>query len=401
MNNDSTPAESAAKLPSASTSQGIGPDQVPSASPRTAPDQESPASACDDFYESVRTDIHDMLDFIRAEGKAIPEQLRAKISQMCYGIQESTPPNIEDPTKSQMPPAVSSPVSPPVKADAPDLSLALEIHGMLSQIVAPANPRTIRASRLTGKYKFSADNTTVKLLLWISICSLVTFLGIAILQAGIVFREAQDKKGNGDGASVLSSNAITTASSQTNQPSSWKLTEGAPSPLRTEMDIFMLLAAASLGSAFYGLYTAHKYVVSCTFDPKYHQVYLIRFVLGLTSGTILGFFGKDFNLGLGGDAKKQLGACVLALVGGYAAEAVSQILQRFAETLVTVVRGSNTDVLEAKEGELKAKAKQQEAQTKNDLVKGLLKAKEAAITSQGAGSSVANEIQKTIDSISK
>ncbi|MEJ0091212.1 MAG: hypothetical protein WDM80_15890 [Limisphaerales bacterium] len=164
------------------------------------------------------------------------------------------------------------------------------------------------------------------------------------------------------------------------------------------MDILVLFAAASLGSAFYGLYTAHKYIVNCTFDPKYHQVYLIRYVLGLTSGTILGFFGRDLNL----DAStKQLSAAVLALVGGYAAEAVSQILQRFAETLVTVVRGSNDDVLQAKEGELQAKAKQQETQTKNELVKGLLRVKEIEINTRGPNSDTAKEIQKQIDSLSK
>ena len=154
-----------------------------------------------------------------------------------------------------------------------------------------------------------------------------------------------------------------------------------------------------LGSAFYGLYTAHKYLVRCTFDPKYHQVYLIRYVLGLTSGTILGFFGRDLLKG-NSDISKQLGAAVLALIGGYAAEAVSQVLQRFAETLVTIVRGGNADLLQARQEEMKARARQQEIQTRSELVKGLLKAKETAVRAGAPAVDVGREIQKAIDSIS-
>lgn len=360
---------------------------------------EAKVSACDELYESVREDIHDMLDFVRAEGKPVPDDLRAKVAELCYGEPEASKETGAESTTEKSPPVAGT--------QAAELSLALEIHGRLSQLVAPANPRTIRASRLTGRFKFFADNATVKSLIFVSILSLLVFLSVAVYQAAMeVHAEMQGQKGATSASPGLSTTNATEVSTNQVKPSTPSKSSAADSSFgktfaKTEMDIFMILAAASLGSAFYGLYTAHKYIVTCTFDPKYHQVYLIRYVLGLTSGTILGFFGKDLNLHLNGANTQQLGAAVLALVGGYAAEAVSQILQRFAETLVTVVRGSNDDVLQAKEGELQAKAKQQETQTKNELVKGLLKAKDAAVSAGGPNSDVVKEIQKQIDALSK
>ncbi len=350
--------------------------------------------SCEELLGNILTDIHDMLDFVRADGKTtIPEELRNQISELCREETDSSKP-VAGEIKTG---AAAAPVG-----DIPSkLSLAMEVHGKLSQIVQPANPRTIRASRLTGKYKFFADNTTVKLLLLASVLSLVVFMIVAGGQATIVVQaEMEGAQGNTNAAAGTWNGQSTNSPAQvkSSNPSAPVSYMSSKTWVKASMDILMILAAASLGSAFYGLFTAHKYLVNCTFDPKYHQVYLIRYVLGLTSGTILGFFGRDlvsdFN-------KKQLSAAVLALVGGYAAEAVSQILQRFAETLVTVVRGSNTDELQAKEGELKTKAKQQEMQMKTELLKGVQKAKEVALTTSGADSDITKEIQKTIDALSK
>jgi len=372
---------------------------------RTAPKIEASGLSCDELYERIQTDNHDMLDFIRAEGKTVPEALRAKVTELCYGTTETTAPAPVIPTPAGGAGPVPTPETDKVDSNAesrhPALSLALEVHGALSQLVAPATPRTIRASRSTGKLKFVADNITVKFLLLVSIISLLGFFAAALVS--VPAKQAEKVAAattNAQAAALSNAVAASLPEGPIGAPQD-RSKLNAPVPHAASWsEIFMLFAAASLGSAFYGLYTGHKYLVNCTFDPKYHQVYLIRYVLGLTSGTILGFFGRDF-LKDDTDISKQLGIAVLALIGGYAAEAVSQILQRFAETLVTIVRGSNADVLLAKQEELKAKAKQQETETRTELVKGLTKAKEVAIATGGAGSEVAKEIQKTVDSLSK
>lgn len=359
------------------------------------PSKESSGLSCNELYGRVLEDVHDMLDFIRAEGKTVPEEVRTKVSVLCA---EETEPARPELIRAQTAETPSDKVA--AKDGVRNISLALEIHGALSLLVTPATPRTIRASRSTGKWKFVADNVTVKFLLLVSIISLVVFLGIALVN--VPAKEAEKAASSATNAPAAGlSNAPTAGQPGAPKAAGSDQTKlNAPVPYVPQTgEIFMLFAAASLGSAFYGLYTAHKYLVSCTFDPKYHQVYLIRYVLGLTSGTILGFFGRDF-LKNDTDISKQLGVAVLALIGGYTAEAVSQILQRFSETLVTIVRGSNTDVLQAKQEELKAKSKLQDAQTKTELSKGLLKAKEEAIASN-ASVSVRNEIQKAIDSLSK
>jgi hypothetical protein len=124
---------------------------------------------------------------------------------------------------------------------------------------------------------------------------------------------------------------------------------------------------AGLGSSFYALFTAHDYVKQRTFDPRYNSVYMIRFVLGVISGIILAnlpIFGQNPTL-------KSLGPGVLALLGGFSAEAVNQVLQRLVEVLIAVVKGSGSDVAEAQLEQSKAKMSAQLTSAKQAMSQGL------------------------------
>jgi hypothetical protein len=106
-----------------------------------------------------------------------------------------------------------------------------------------------------------------------------------------------------------------------------------------------IIGAAGLGSSFSQLYRATEYITNRTFDPKYNQVYLIRFALGIIAGVILGQFGRELlpeNATL-----KGIGIATFGLLGGFSAEVVYQILQRFADTLLTAVRGTGKEQAEA------------------------------------------------------
>jgi hypothetical protein len=103
------------------------------------------------------------------------------------------------------------------------------------------------------------------------------------------------------------------------------------------------LGAAIVGSVFYSLYTASQYIKSRTFDPSYNQYYIIRLVLGVFSGYLLAnIIGPTLPKNAETDAI-QYGPILLGVIGGFSAEAVVQILQRFADTLVTVVKGSDKE----------------------------------------------------------
>jgi hypothetical protein len=105
---------------------------------------------------------------------------------------------------------------------------------------------------------------------------------------------------------------------------------------RTQWNFFY---AAILGAALNGLLTMYRYLVNRSFDPGYVVVYVIRFFVGVLSGLIVG------NLGSGlfktQETLREVGPGVIALLGGYSAEAVKQIRDRLVEVLVSVVRGKD------------------------------------------------------------
>jgi hypothetical protein len=117
------------------------------------------------------------------------------------------------------------------------------------------------------------------------------------------------------------------------------------------------MAAAALGATFSALFTAYRYIVNRTFDPQYTAVYWVRIILGGVAGVVMANFGRSF-----GDTTAKLTPAVLALLGGYSAEAVNQLLTRFTEVLVAAVKGTHDAQLREKEKEImvtKSKAREE------------------------------------------
>lgn len=182
------------------------------------------------------------------------------------------------------------------------LQKALLVHGELSQLIAPVTPASIRASSFLRNKAF----------LFIVLVAVISFI---VLIGALV----------GQGLS------------------------------KAFAELLGILGAAGLGASFYALHTAGTYFRKGTFDPQYNQIYLIRLILGISAGLILGLFGDQFFASVphGGTAEdlktvaQQSSAAItkaaLALVGGYSSEAVAQILKRFSDTLVTLVRGRDEE----------------------------------------------------------
>ncbi len=116
-----------------------------------------------------------------------------------------------------------------------------------------------------------------------------------------------------------------------------------------------LLAAAALGASFISLYKANKYIAMGVYNPKYESSYWVRFVVGLISGIILtqliplNIDEVAKGIVAGGKAAKNTGGLesaddlryasvaitkiCLALLGGFSANLVYNILNRLVETV--------------------------------------------------------------------
>jgi len=110
-----------------------------------------------------------------------------------------------------------------------------------------------------------------------------------------------------------------------------------------------IIFGSSLGASFYVLLRTHPYLVERTYDPKYNAAYVSRFITGVIGGVILAVgLGPFLAVKLGAEAGTTLTPGVLAILGGYAAEAVESILQRLVEILLAAVKGDGTAQAQAK-----------------------------------------------------
>lgn len=225
------------------------------------------------------------------------------------------------------------------------IELANEVHDRLLKLVAPASPASIRASTLRP-----SGNSA---LFWI--CVSAAFFFVVFIIPVIV--TALSKKG------------------------------ADQSDLSDLKDLLQIVGGAGLGSAFYALYTASSYIKTSTFDPKYNTTYSLRFFIGLLSGLILAYFLRDVlklyassSVPAAGAASgnnvqlANIGVAALALIGGYAAEAVARILDRVSETLVTLVSGSDKDKIDAERQKATADADKKTAQMTSDTARKLQQA---------------------------
>ncbi|MFZ4576408.1 MAG: hypothetical protein ACOYN0_18645, partial [Phycisphaerales bacterium] len=183
------------------------------------------------------------------------------------------------------------------------------------------------------------------------------------------------------------------------------------------------LFAAMLGASFYTLYTANRFVVDRTFDRAYTTHYVVRFVLGIVAGVILANFGEYLLTNASANAAAASGTTsagptgaavtltqtVLALIGGYSADAVNAIFTRVAETLTTAVRGSSGQrareeaQLDVKKAESKAKVKVDEAErtidaSRHEETESLRKLLSAA-TEEGVPTAVADQIRARLKAL--
>jgi hypothetical protein len=233
--------------------------------------------------------VHVMKVYAAQEGLVISQEVAKKIA--CLG-------NVEESL------AQSDGPKPPKLQDS--LSLAIEVHGHLSRLVAPATPESIEYTQPFANLRdLRKRQTLIYALLLVAIFSVAGFLASLVLS-----------KRYPQGAGIIG--AI--------------------------VDQLQMVFAAMVGAGFYTLYTAHRYIVNRTFDRAYSMQYVVRFVLGVVAGVVLANLAPvilDRVDGSEGEENlvRTLTVTLFALIGGYSADAVNAVLTRVGETITTLISG--------------------------------------------------------------
>lgn len=115
------------------------------------------------------------------------------------------------------------------------------------------------------------------------------------------------------------------------------------------VNVVFLLFSASLGASFFNLYTINHYIKSGTFDTMYNNSYWNRYILGLVAGMLIATMVplETIDRDQGNGSLGGFGAPLLALVGGFSAEVVYQILQRLTLAFSTIIQGDPSQDAEA------------------------------------------------------
>ncbi|MEM6756840.1 MAG: hypothetical protein AAF586_06705, partial [Planctomycetota bacterium] len=293
-----------------------------------------PNCADADALEATLCQIHVMRCYATESGKPINDELAALIAQLASLCRLATPPADGTP-----PPEVQPPPGQQFRGRLEDYEatyrLALEVHRLLSALIHPANPATIVSTDFTWRiWKLK----TVRPLQWLLIA-----IAVLTLAATLAFTYATfELNTQNDVEQTVAQQAGVDGDDLVRNVDS-KNQAGWVHDWRLSLQFF---AAAMLGAGFATLLNAAPFVVHRSFDNRYITVYLLRYLLGVVAGVILGLVGPDLIEAVSDEPPEgltQLSLAVLAIVGGFSANAVAAILTRISDTLVALVRGRNEE----------------------------------------------------------
>lgn len=241
--------------------------------------------------------------------------------------------------------------------DAPDVrratvNLLARTHHQLSQIVAPATPRTLllleEDKEDASAWRFLGPIRIIRRLMAVGFLCLVVFL-LTTLSPLVT---GQVDFVNSSGSSLL-------------------------------LNELLLLSAAGIGAAFAALFKVNGFVADGTYDPRYDSSYWARFGLGVLAGMVLGvLIPMD-------QSNHELGRPLLALLGGFSASVVYRLLARLVETLESLVQGETRDVIAQQRAAADMKAAQLVAAHRVQMAADLVKIREQI--QQGADTQVLQE----------
>jgi len=191
----------------------------------------------------------------------------------------------------------------PAPGAAPSFAQLSQIHQSLARIVYPATPRSIlllaRERRRPLIFRIFGPVPLIRGLTIAALISVAAWIGLSTTDAA-------------DGTV------------------NWTTDHG----VRLLIEEFHLLAAAGVGAAFAGLFQASRFVTRGTYDPKYASSYWTRFVLGVVAGMILALL-----LPIESEALGNMGAPLLAMIGGFSVRVVYRLMNRLVLTVESMIGG--------------------------------------------------------------
>ncbi|MEM0915155.1 MAG: hypothetical protein AAGK09_11165 [Planctomycetota bacterium] len=333
-----------------------------------------PNCADADALEATLRQIRVMRCYATESGKPINEDLAAALALLATLCRTAPPPADGEPPAEE-PAERAEPAKDRLFRGQPEdyetaYRLSLEVHRQLATLVHPATPATIVSTDFTWRIW---RPKTVRPLQWvlmaIALLTLAATVTFTITTFGLNVQanaSSADRQvttddvpepdpphvtSNPGGGSPKPANPSATT---TTQPPPNTANDPAPpdnsgDPETTNRNPgrqlwLQFFAAAMVGAGFATLLNAAPFVVHRSFDNRYITVYLLRYLLGIVAGVILGFVGPELvrpDKGAPPEGLARLSVGVLAIVGGFSANAVAAILTRISETLVALVRGRN------------------------------------------------------------
>ncbi|CCN47428.1 conserved hypothetical protein [Vibrio nigripulchritudo MADA3029] len=192
-----------------------------------------------------------------------------------------------------------------------------DIYNQLAELVAPAKPQTIllmyEENKEASPFLFLGSVPLIRRMMAVALISLFSLIGLS-LSGSINNENMVSSMFDLEGTDLLYVQA-------------------------------MLLASAAIGASFAGLFKANSYVTQGIYDPKHESSYWVRFVVGLISGITLtqlipinlDSVAQSNDLIADSEANHAAIRITTALLGGFSANLVYNLLDRIVETLKSFI----------------------------------------------------------------
>ena len=122
------------------------------------------------------------------------------------------------------------------------------------------------------------------------------------------------------------------------------------------LNLTFLLACAGLGASFSALYHLNRFIGSANYDPKFDSTYWTKIILGIIAGLFMvelvpvSLYSSAVTAEEGAlPGKETLVKPAIALLGGFSATMVYQVLQRLVDSIESFVKGDQRSIRRARE----------------------------------------------------
>jgi hypothetical protein len=236
-------------------------------------------------------EVEAMTLFALATGIGVPSDLMAQLD------------------RSMADTAADEPANSPLTDPAVRIALLSSTHAELTRLIAPARPGSllllIEDRRTNPFWNGFGAVPLVRRMLGVAVVSLIVLLGTAL-------------------------------SSQVNAENMSKGLLGLQGWPLLWNEVF-LFAASAVGAGLANLRRLDRFISNCTYDQRFDSSYWSRLVMGVISGILLAqvlysaIFGGNANATA--DGFSALNQPILALLGGFSADLVHDVLSHFIATI--------------------------------------------------------------------